>query len=91
MAFYTTSALLFILLIVCPCFTLKCCPSLLPECFQHLCGMKIAERALQVKGRDKIVMYKEICRNQDEALENVNKEAKAFLEVINPQPSAPSL
>ena len=90
-AFYTTSALLLILLIVCPCFALKCCPGLLPDCFQHLCGMRIAERALQIKNKEKAVIYKEIHRIQDEALENVNKEAKAFLDVQNPTPSAPSL
>ena len=70
---------------------MKCCPTLLPDYFQHVCGMRIAERALEVKKKDKAVIYKEINRNQDEVLENVNMDAKAFLEVKNPQPSAPPL
>ena len=56
LAFYSSTALLFIFLLVCPCFALRCCPTLLPDCLQHLCGMRIAEKALEVKGRDKTVI-----------------------------------
>ena len=70
---------------------MKWCPTLLRDCFQHVCGMKISERALQVKGRDKVSIYKEINRNQNIALEDVNIEAKLFLELQNPSPSAPPL
>ena len=54
LAFYSSTALLFVFLLVCPCFAMKCCPTLLPDCSQHVCGMRIAEIALEVKGREKI-------------------------------------
>ena len=70
---------------------MKCCPTLLPDYFQHVCGMRIAKRKLEVKNKEKTVLYREINRKLNKELEDVFKEAKAFLEVNNSQLSVPPL
>ena len=47
------------------------------------------ERRLFVNGKDRTAVYKNVTKQQIEALEGVIQEARVFLDKQNPIPSAP--